>query len=154
MTGGGATGGGTPASPVASPRFLAAGDRALVVEFGDVIDEALNAAVMALDARLQALALPGLQEVVPTYRSVMIHYDPLVLPAARLQAIAAELAAQPAPVEPPRRVWHVPACYGGAHGMDLVELAAGKGMREEEVVAIHSRAEYRIFMFGFAPGYA
>lgn len=157
MTDGSVTDSGAPGAPrpsAASPRFLPAGDRAMVVEFGDAIDEGLNAAVMALDARLQAMRLPGVQEAVPTYRSLMIHYDPLVLPPERLRAVAAELAALPAPVEPPPRVWHVPACYGGAHGMDLADLAAGKGMREEDVVAIHAGAEYRIFMFGFAPGYA
>ncbi|HUG62028.1 MAG TPA: carboxyltransferase domain-containing protein, partial [Methylomirabilota bacterium] len=61
------------------PRFLDAGDAGLVVEFGDVIDEAVNARVVALDAALAERSLPGVRETVPTYRSLLILFDPLEL---------------------------------------------------------------------------
>src|SRR6266404_8951214 len=61
-------------------RFLAAGDRALVVEFGDRIDRALSAEMLRLDASLRSSGLAGVVETVPTFRSLMVHYDPLVTP--------------------------------------------------------------------------
>ena len=62
------------------PRFLDAGETALVVEFGQGIDPAVNARVLALDAALGRMAPAGMLERVPTYRSLMVHYDPLILP--------------------------------------------------------------------------
>src|SRR2546427_40188 len=58
-------------------RFLSAGDRALVIEFGECIDRALSGEVLRLDARLRSKALAGVVETVPTFRSLMVHYDPL-----------------------------------------------------------------------------
>src|ERR1700730_17470237 len=78
-------------------RFLAAGDRALVVEFGDCIDRALSAEVLHLDASLGSSGLAGIVETVPTFRSLMVHYDPLVTTRADLQqAIASPARATPA----------------------------------------------------------
>src|SRR6201993_1831180 len=59
-------------------RFLSAGDRALVVEFGDRVDRDLSNEVLRLDTSLRSSALPGVVETVPTFRSLMVHYDPLV----------------------------------------------------------------------------
>ena len=66
------------------PQFRDAGECALVVEFGDRIDDALTAQVLALDAALAAI--DGLLETVPTYRSLTLHYDPLILPRGALVA--------------------------------------------------------------------
>ena len=69
-----------------APRFLPAGDTALVVEFGTVVDPTLIAAVQALDRAVTAAAWPGVTETVPSFRSLMIHYDPLVTSAAATPA--------------------------------------------------------------------
>src|SRR5207237_551016 len=66
-------------------RFLSAGDRALVVEFGDRIDRALSDDVLRLDQRLRSSELPGVVEIVPTFRSLMVHYDPLATTRAALE---------------------------------------------------------------------
>src|SRR5258708_22093771 len=66
-----------PASAVTAPRFLDAGEAALVVQFGNTVDPAINDRVLALDAALRADPPVGIRECVPTYRSLMIHYDPL-----------------------------------------------------------------------------
>ncbi|HYY84751.1 MAG TPA: carboxyltransferase domain-containing protein, partial [Beijerinckiaceae bacterium] len=68
---------------MSSPRILACGDAALTVEFGSTIDPRLNARVLALDARLAA-GVPGVVETVPTYRSLLVHYDPLATDFDRL----------------------------------------------------------------------
>jgi KipI family sensor histidine kinase inhibitor len=135
-------------------RFLDAGEAALVVEFGDTVDRAISDRVLGLDAALGALVLDGIVECVPTYRSLMIHYDPLVLErAALVRAVEGALAANRAGTAPEGRNWLLPCCYDGAHGEDLVELAALLGLTPDEVVRIHGAASYRVYMCGFAPGY-
>lgn len=136
------------------PRFLHAGDRALTVELGNVIDPAVNDLVVTLDDRIRAAAIPGVEETIPTYRSLQVVYDPLVIRAARLIPLLRALV--PERAEPPRdrRRWRVPVCYGGEHGMDLDFVAETHAITTDEVIALHSSAEYRVYMIGFAPGFA
>ena len=75
------------ATALSAPRFLDAGEAALVVEFGDVVDPAINDRVLALDAVLRADPPAGTAEFVPTYRSLMIHYDPLLIDRDTLVAM-------------------------------------------------------------------
>jgi len=136
------------------PRLLDAGDGGLVVELGSDIHEGVNRAVIGLGDALSALGIPGIRELVPTYRSLLILFDPLELPRETLRT-------QVMALWPPRsgkarrhRSWRVPVLYGGEHGVDLESVAAMHGLSPEEVVALHSGAEYRIYMIGFAPGFA
>jgi KipI family sensor histidine kinase inhibitor len=135
------------------PRLLPCGDAALTVEFGQRIDPALNARVLALDPL--AAGLPGVTEVVPTYRSLLVHYDPGVTSFAALGAALAALC-EGLPDEPSGagRAWRVPVVYGGAFGIDLEDVAARHGLTPGEVVERHAGPEYRVYMIGFAPGYA
>ena len=75
------------------PRLLDAGEAALVVEFGTTVDPAISDRVLALDDALGAAPLAGPLERVPTYRSLMLHYDPLVLDRETLAARVRSLAA-------------------------------------------------------------
>src|SRR5579863_247379 len=136
----------------ATPRFLSAGESALVVEFGTTIDPALNDKVRAFDRAVTAAAIPGIVETVPTYRSLMIHFDPHRLGTNALVAELQKLTPLSLPREAARH-WLIPACYERPHAEDLAEVAAALGHSEAQVVALHSGAEYRIYMFGFAPGY-
>ncbi|MGU3496167.1 5-oxoprolinase subunit B family protein [Xanthobacteraceae bacterium A53D] len=136
-----------------APRFLNAGEAALVVEFGRAVEPVISDRVLALDAALTALALPGVRESVPTYRSLMIHYDPLVIDRATLitqvEAIAGRNDA--APRTPDR--WVLPCCYDPEYGEDIGEIARMTGLTEEKVVALHAGAVFRVYMYGFAPGF-
>jgi KipI family sensor histidine kinase inhibitor len=135
------------------PRYLNSGDGGLTVELGDTIDEATNRAVVALAEALEARACRGIREIIPTYRSLLILFDPVVLP--RRSLIAEVEGRWPPELLSSRRVrWHVPVLYGGEHGMDLGTVAKLHGMTEDDVVAIHSGADYRVYMIGFAPGFA
>lgn len=143
----------SPESPAAPPRLLDAGEAALVAEFGDAVDPAINDRVLALDAALAARALAGVRETVPTYRSLMIHYDPLTLDRATLAAEVTALAAK-ASAQPRRgALWTVPCCYDPAFGEDIAAIAAASGLTPEKVVALHAGARYRLYMYGFAPGF-
>lgn len=138
------------------PRFLNAGDCGLVVEFGDAIDPAINDRVLELDAALAAAALAGLRETVPTYRSLLVLFDPRVLRRNRLRACLADLLAdsKASARSANRRRWHFPVCYGGSHGEDLDHVAALHELSTRDVIDLHSGAEYRVYMIGFMPGFS
>jgi KipI family sensor histidine kinase inhibitor len=134
-------------------RFLSAGDRALVVEFGDTIDRALSSAVLRLAASIAAAAIRGIVETVPTFRSLMVHYDPLLTTRAELErSIALLLDRAP---EPRRdtRLWHIPFCAEGEFAPDLAEVARLAGLGAEDVIARHSAVRYHVYMLGFLPGF-
>ena len=135
-----------------APRFLDAGEAALVIEYGLVIDPAIHDRVMALDAALAAKALPGVRETVPTFRSLMVHYDPLVLDRGTLVKTVESLDSS-APVASKRRRWTVPCCYDPEFGDDLEKIAEQTNLTAEKVVALHEGAIYRAYMYGFAPGF-
>lgn len=139
-----------------TPTFLPAGDRALVLQLGETIDAAANARLIGFAAALEAEGLAGVTEIVPTYRSVLVGYDPELMRGAtleeRLRALwAAQAITAPAPEG---RLWRVPCLYGGAVGQDLAALAEAKGLSPEALIALHAGAEYRVYMIGFAPGFA
>jgi 5-oxoprolinase (ATP-hydrolysing) subunit B len=137
------------------PRFLDAGDCGLVVEFGSDVDEALNRQVIALDDALTAQPVEGVRECVPTYRSLLVIFDPLVIDRALLVARirALTLASASSQASSPA-IWRVPVLYGGEHGADVEEVALHHGLTPEQLIEIHSGAIYRVYMIGFAPGFA
>jgi KipI family sensor histidine kinase inhibitor len=126
----------------------------LVVEFGTAIDPAIHERVLELDRRLAAAPVFGIVEVVPTYRSLMIHYDPTRTEPQALEAALRALPARAPGSEIPVRRWLVPACYAPRFAMDVGFVADALGLSAERVVALHSNATYRIYMYGFAPGFA
>jgi inhibitor of KinA len=138
---------------VTSVRFLDAGEAALVVEFGAGVDPAVNDRVLALDAALSERALAGVRESVPTYRSLMIHYDPLVLGRAALIDAIRTIETGPLKPRAPVDRWTIPCCYDPSIAEDLNEVAATTGLTPGRVVALHSGATYRVYMYGFAPGF-
>jgi inhibitor of KinA len=141
--------------PVTSDyKVLPAGDTALVIEFGDAIDRRLNTQVLALAKRLKELRLDGMIESVPTFRSLMVHYDPLVLPAATLAARIAELMPALQTEEDAGRLWRLPACYDARLAPDLDDVAARTGLTPAQVIERHSGVTYHVYMLGFLPGQA
>ncbi|MET3415060.1 KipI family sensor histidine kinase inhibitor [Methylobacterium sp. 1030] len=137
-----------------APRLLDAGEAALVVEFGAQVDPSLSDRVLALADALAAASIQGVRECVPTYRSLMIHYNPLVLDREVLAALALELAEQATSRTVTSVGWILPCCYDSPHGEDLAELADRLGMSAAAVVDVHLRAIYRVYMYGFSPGQA
>lgn len=136
------------------PRFRRSGDAALTIEVGDGINADVNARVVDLDRALSERVLPGIVEIVPTYRTLLVCFDPTVLSRRDIEA---EIMALWPPVTPERQVrrrWTVPVAYGGDNGMDLDWLAQRLDTTTDEIVARHSAAEYRVYMIGFMPGFA
>ncbi len=145
----------TTASPAsAAPRILDAGEAALVVEFGTDVDPAISDRVLALDDALSADRPAGIAETVPTYRSLMIHYDPLVLDRDVLAGHVRSLAGRGTGRTAAPSRWILPCCYATPYGEDLPAVADRLGQSPEEVAARHAGGTYRVYMFGFAPGFA
>ncbi len=135
------------------PQYLPAGESALVVEFGDTIDPKIHDQVLALDAALQPVIFEGVIETVPTYRSLMIHFDPRRLTMEALAAALAGLDYASAPPRPRRQLWRIPACYDAPHGEDIAEVAARLDLPQERIIDLHLGTRFRVYMYGFAPGW-
>jgi 5-oxoprolinase (ATP-hydrolysing) subunit B len=134
-------------------RILPCGDAALAVEFGNTIDPRLNARVLALDSRVNG-GVVGIVETVPTYRSLLVHYDPVTTDFETLSSTMQRLT-QDLPDEPSEgRVWRIPVVYGGEFGIDLEDVAERHGLTPSQVIDRHSAPIYRVYMIGFVPGYA
>lgn len=141
---------------LAYPRLLPAGDTGLLVELGETVEEAVNLRVLALDRALAAARIAGVVETVPTYRSLLILYEPLALGhAALVREVETLLARLPERADAaPGRRWRLPLVYGGEFGVDCAATAAALGIGEAVLAAGHAAVEYRVFMIGFQPGFA
>lgn len=134
------------------PRFLSAGDTAFVVEFGDTVDPAVNRRVMRLGEAARAAAIPGLVDLVPTLRSLMVHYDPLVTSRRTVEARLHDLLDDGESTARVGRLWEFPVLYGNEVGPDLEDVAKRTGLTPERVVELHAGTDYEVYMMGFMPG--
>jgi KipI family sensor histidine kinase inhibitor len=130
-----------------------AGDSALLLELDEVINASVNARAVAIAAAVRRAALPGVRDVVPTYRSVAVHFDPLIIDVETVREALARFV-DVSPVLSEGKAVVIPVQYGGEMGPDLREVAAFAGVSADEVVARHAGVRYRVFMLGFLPGFA
>jgi inhibitor of KinA len=135
-------------------KILPAGDTALLVDFGDRVDRRLSGWVLALAARLDELALVGIVETVPTFRSLMVYYEPLTLSAASLTRRIGELMEGLRISKEGGRSWHLPVCYDNRLAPDLDDVAARAGLSPAQLIERHSAVTYHVYMLGFLPGQA
>lgn len=136
------------------PEYRIMGDRSLLVELGDEISPSVNGCVRDLFLELEQRGIPGIQELVPSYRSLLVIYNPLAISSSRLRqeirVAFSELKYIPAPRFEPVKV---PVVYGGEYGPDLEWVAAYHGISPDDVIACHSGRTYQVYMIGFTPGY-
>eukprot|EP01037_Dinobryon_pediforme_P014821 gene14821-14955_t len=135
-------------------KILLAGDTAIVVEFGDAIDRDVSALVLSLSQCLDGLEMDGLIETVPTFRSVLVQFDPLVLPMDKLVAHINRFIQGAAQVGAPSRHWLLPVCYDVTLALDLEHVASQAGLSPAQVVELHASQNYHVYMLGFLPGQA
>ncbi len=132
------------------------GDRALTLQIGSEISPEVNRQVAAVSAAICAAGIAGVVELVPTYTSVCVHYDPMVLSYSALQQKLLGLRTVDT-VDREQKdipVVEIPVCYGGEYGPDLAYVAQYNQLTPEEVIARHSSGEYLVYMLGFLPGFA
>jgi len=142
------------AAPHSPPRLLPSGDSAITVEFSRNIDEAANRRVLALDRAMAAAPVTGVTETVPTYRSLLVHYDPVRTSFDELGDQILALAKLPVPEAAKTRRWRIPVVYGGEHGIDLEDVAKTLNTTPDDIVARHTAGDYRVAMIGFTPGWS
>lgn len=138
----------------AYPQIRAFGDTAFSVEFGDGIDRAVNARVMALHAALRAARPPGLVESVPSFRALLVQYDPLLTSRATLEAEVLAMLAGLKAEQRTGRLWRLPVCYDPALAPDLAEVAERCKLTPDAVAAAHAGGRFFVYMLGFMPGLA
>jgi len=135
-------------------KFLLMGDRGLLLEFGDEISFEANEKVRRMALAIRAEAITGIIETVPTYRSLFVLYNPLILSFAELKERLTQLeeglkqACFPDP-----KLTKIPVVYGGPFGPDLEEVARYHGLSPEELIGLHCSKPYFIYMIGFMPGF-
>jgi inhibitor of KinA len=135
--------------------IVRAGDSAVVIELEDRIDPEVNARAVGLAESIAAQRIDGVRDVVPTYRSVAVYFDPLRVQYDRLRAYLDRIdvdAGWTATGSP--RTITIPVCYGGELGPDLAGVATFADLSEQDVVNIHTATAYRVFMLGFVAGFA
>ncbi len=137
-----------------SPRLTPVADHALLVEFGEVIADDIHAAVLSLDTALTAAPPTGVREAVPAYASLLIDFDPLRTDHAAVARAVRDLLTHPSAARPAPATREVLVCYDDPFAPDIEAVIAQTGLNREAVIAAHLSGHYRVYMYGFAPGYA
>lgn len=139
----------------AIPEFRVMGDRSLIACFGEEIDRAVNDRIRKLFVYLHEHPIEGVVEAVPAYSSLLFIFDPIRIPSENLrQEIMEKVQAIDHAVIPAPETVEIPVVYGGEYGPDLEWVARYHSISEEEVVRLHTREVYHVYMIGFTPGFA
>ena len=135
-------------------QYRIAGDQGLLVEYGDAIDLAVNHKVRSMAIVLGQHPPEGIIEIIPTYRSLLLLYDPRRTEPDKLrQQLSALETRRPYIQVPTPRTVEIPVCYGGECGPDIEFVAATHELSVPEVVQLHAGSVYPIYMIGFTPGF-
>lgn len=133
-------------------KFLPCGDTGLSVQFGEVIERPLSERVVRTKQAIDEAGLVGVVETVPSYRALLISYDPLQTTQAALIERVKPFLDQAPDMPLPGRYWEIPACYDPAFAPDLDHVANWADMSVDRVVDIHTSIAHYVYMIGFAPG--
>ncbi len=140
------------------PRLLAMGDTAWTIELGSDIDLQVNLSCLALTTTLNDLILKGfltgIKDVVPTFRSVTVHYDPLVTHPVSLGQTLIDVARNVRGVDISGRHWHLPVCFDDHFGLDFEVVSKKVELDINQVIARLLAVELRVYAMGFMPGFA
>lgn len=136
-------------------KYLLAGDKAIVVEFGDIIDEDINRKVINLMKNIESSSLiNSIYEMIPTYRSLMIIYNPLKITFNDLINSVKNIECNLKVLDKrEKNIIKIPVLYGNDYGPDIDTVAKYNRLSIEEVIRLHSEAEYLVYMLGFTPGF-
>lgn len=138
-----------------SAAFSPAGDRTLVVRFGSEISQSVNRRVALFTGNVERAGLKAVRELIPTFCTVSVVYDPMVTTYEKLvRQLTSLLPGAEGAAAGGRTVHVLPVCYGGEFGADLPFVAEHAGLTEQEVIDLHSGRDYLIYMLGFLPGFS
>lgn len=135
-------------------KFLNAGDSALVMEFGNEIAKDINAKIATVVENLKKKNIDGILDILPTYRSILINYDPIKISHSEIVTTLKELSKLNSSNQSDEvRLIEIPTIYGGEYGPDIKNVAENARLSEKEVVKIHAGTDYLVYMMGFMPGF-
>ena len=130
------------------------GDRSVLVDLGDEISPAVNQRVQELFTGMDLHRSKGILDLVPSYRSLMVIYDPLRISFDEIKGGIEDIWKNPdQSLLPQPQTVNIPVVYGGEHGPDLPLVARYHNLTAQEVIDFHTRPVYRVYMIGFTPGY-
>jgi KipI family sensor histidine kinase inhibitor len=134
--------------------FRVMGDRALLVELGNEISSAINKKVRELFVSLDQQGIAGVIDLIPSYRSLLVIYDPLQITMSELEGQIAKTqkGMDPARIPSPKTV-EIPVVYGDDYGPDLEWVAAYHKIAPREVIRLHTQHTYQVYMIGFTSGF-
>jgi inhibitor of KinA len=150
--------------PAALYKIFPLGDQAIIIEFGNRIDEQINRVVIARFREWSDQMIPGVKEMVPAYSTLTIYYDLAYWTRnhennlTALDLIKTEIEkrlSRPVIIHQcEERTVRIPVCYETAFAIDIEQVADLKGITPDEVIALHSSVTYKVYMMGFLPGFA
>ena len=139
------------------------GDNALLIDFGNELNESINQKLLAIFHKIKKRNIPGVLDVVPAYSSLTIHYDLMkIFEKASGKAVFDFITDQVKKIveddteisfEENRKI-SIPVCYDEEFGVDLSYLASEKDLSVQDVIQLHTAKSYRVYMIGFLPGFA
>lgn len=129
-------------------------DFGILVEFGYVIDDEIHERVLNFDHAISRANLLGIVEITPSYASVLVEYDMFATDYVTLRDQLLQFIEDDTRPASTQQVWQIPVCYDGEYAPDLAELSAKVQLSEDEVISQHLSGDYKVYMYGFAPGYA
>ncbi|WP_039018381.1 5-oxoprolinase subunit PxpB [Halocynthiibacter namhaensis] len=132
--------------------FQAVGDSGVMLRFGDYIDDAVHAQVLAMDNAITAAGLPGVRELVPSFTALLVIYNPY---ETQYQALVQAISGLSVGVstQSDAKEWIIPTCYEGEFAPDLQDVADQCGLGTDAVINAHANSVFHLYMYGFAPGY-
>ncbi len=140
---------------IIQPKILPAGDQAVLIEIGKEIKPEINQFVHYLGQALEKQAQPGIKEIVPSYSSLLIYYDPGQISFVEVSRLVEPLLREKRlGLNNPSVVKEIPVVYGGEYGPDLEFVAQTNGLTPAEVVKWHTSQIYLVYVVGFSPGFA
>ena len=137
------------------PTISPVGDRAISIDFGQVIDPTINRHIRQTIERIKEFQLEGIIELVPTYCALLVEYDAMLYSYSEICNII-EPTLEKGMTDTTNElvtVVEVPTVYGGEFGPDLSFVASHNHLSEDEVISIHSGTDYLVYMLGFIPGF-
>lgn len=136
---------------MSEPILRFCGDCAVTVEFENEISIKTNKKVIELKYQIENKRMEGIKELVPSYRSLLIHYNPLQISYGKLESVVGECIRQQGELVLPKAVvTEIPVLY---EGEDIEEIARLEQKSVDEIIRIHSESDYFVYMLGFAPGH-
>lgn len=135
-------------------RIFPSGDRAILIVFGDKIDEKLNLNIKNYINKIEGEKFPWINEIIPGYCSLLVTYDCDYIDygdAKRTLMSYFEVEERGNKID--TRLIRIPVLYGQDYGIDIIDVASNNGLSVREVIDIHTEGKYLVYMLGFTPGF-